>query len=93
MTDGFASTIKTNIDMINATLNAIKENTGLTLKLDNYFTGLRICPTGTYFNVELSERLYLSKEYVILQRFANKYKTIRLEPCGYKRLSIFPTIN
>lgn len=79
--------------MIQSILNSIKENTGLNLKLDDYFTGLRNCPTGIYFNVELSERLYLSKEYVTLQRFANKYKTIRLEPCGYKRLSIFPIIN
>ena len=66
-------------------IEEIKEQTGLTLVVSKDLTkkfGKR------FFSIELKEAFSESKEVAILQQFANRYKTIRLEPNGYKQLAI-----
>ena len=73
------------------TLKHIEEQIGLKLKLDPYFTGVRINELGKkYFNVELKEHTWLSLDYTKLERFAKKHKSIRVELNGYRRVAIFP---
>ena len=72
--------------MIQETLMLIKNHTGLSLQLCDYFTGLQ---TGNYFNVILKDPIYESSEHNTLERFADKYGLIKVEPNGYKRLAIF----
>jgi len=74
---------------IKDTLELIKEQTGLNLKLCNYFTGIKEHNGRNYFNVILYQITSESKEYDILKRFADKYKYISVEPNGFKRLAIF----
>jgi len=76
--------------MIQETIQSIKEQTGLELRLCDHFTGIRTGPTGSYFNVVLKERVAESAEYVRLDTFARRYKTIRIEPNGSNRVAIFP---
>lgn len=71
------------------TLELIKEQTGLELKLCDYFTGIKKHNEHKYFNVILSEKTSESKEYDLLKRFADKYKTLSFEPNGLNRISIF----
>jgi hypothetical protein len=71
------------------TLALIKEQTGLVLELCDYFVGIKKHNGRKYFNVILPQRLSESKDYVLLERFADKYKLISVEPCGVHRLSIF----
>lgn len=75
--------------LISDTLKLIKDQTGLELQLCDYFTGLQMCEGVNYFNVILKDRVWCSKEYDILTRFANKYNLIRVESCGPNRISIF----
>lgn len=76
--------------MINQTLDLIKEQTGLNLKLCDHFIGIKHSNRGLYFNVILSTRISESKEYSILERFAKKFECIRVEPNGLDRVAIFP---
>jgi len=71
------------------TLRLIKEQTGLDLQLCDYFTGIRKCKAGYYFNVILDKRTCESEEYAKLEKFANKFKLIRVEPNGLRRVAIF----
>ena len=75
--------------MIQETLELIKEQTGLTLSLCEHFAGLKSHKGKKYFSVILSQRVSESREFPILQRFANKYKTISVEPNGLNRIAVF----
>lgn len=75
--------------MIEETLAVIKDHTGIELKLCDYFTGIQTSAKGKYFNVVVTEPLFQSSVYAQLERFANQYGLIRVEPNGYKRLAIF----
>jgi hypothetical protein len=75
------------------TLELIKKNTGLDLKLCNYFTGIKEHNKKKYFNIILTQKTSESKECQILKRFADKYKLISLEPNGLNRISIFENNN
>ena len=70
-------------------LELIKEQTGLELELCDYFTGVKKHKGRKYFNVILSQRTSESKEYEELERFADKYKLISVEPNGVNRVAIF----
>jgi len=70
-------------------LGLIKEQTGLNLKLCGHFTGIKTFKGEKYFNVELPERISQSKEFDKLEKFANKYGLIRVEPNGLNRVAIF----
>ncbi len=76
--------------MISQTLELIKEHTGLDLPLCGFFTGVRERNGDKFFNVILKERIYMSLEYEQLERFANKYKLIRVAPNGVHRVAIYP---
>jgi hypothetical protein len=76
-------------EIIAKTLNLIKKQTGLDLKLDPYFVGMSHNPTGDYFNVILDKRTSESEDYTKLESFANKYKLIKIEPNGLRRVAIF----
>jgi len=75
--------------MIGLTLNHIKTQTGLKLTLCDSFKGLKELAGQIYFNVVLKEKTSESKDYSKLKRFADKYKTIRIEPNGVNRVAIF----
>lgn len=74
---------------IKTALQMIKEQTGLTLKPDTYFSGIKEHLGKKYFNVELDTPVFCSTEYNRLLTYASKYKTIAVEPNGQKRLAIF----
>lgn len=69
-------------------LNHIQEQTGLKLKIDSD-SGVKTMKREKYFNVLLDQRVSESEDYPQLEGFANKYKTIRVEPNGHKRVAIF----
>ena len=71
------------------TLELIKEQTGLELGLCDCFTGIKEHNGKKYFNVILSQRTSVSKDYDLLKRFADKYKLISVEPNGLKRVAVF----
>lgn len=75
--------------MIETTLKHINEQLGLKLQLCDYFTGMRESNGNKYFNIILSQRTSESKDYIQLVRFANKFKTIKVEPNGLKRVAVF----
>lgn len=75
--------------LIENSLKHIKEQTGLSLCLCNYFTGLRNHNGRRLFNVVLKDKVCESLEYEILERFSRKYKTFDLEQSGVRRVSIF----
>ena len=75
--------------MIQKTLQLIKENTGLALNLCDYFTGIKECAKGKYFNIVLPEKICESKDYVTLQRVSKKYGLIKVEPNGVRRVAVF----
>lgn len=77
--------------LIKDTLEFIKDQIGLKLKLDDAFGGgIKKLHGKKYFNIILSQRTAESREYEQLKMFANKYGSIRIEPNGLKRVSIFP---
>lgn len=72
-------------------LRSIQEQIGLKLKLDPYFSGIRINSIGQeYFNIELESPTWSSLEYIQLEKFAKKFKTIRIERNGWKRVAVYP---
>jgi len=75
--------------MINKTLKHIEDQTGLKLSTCDYFKGIKKLNGNKYFNIVLNENTSESKEYNTLEKFANKYKTIKIEPNGVKRVAIF----
>lgn len=75
--------------MIEVTLKYIEEQLGLKLKLCDHFTGINEMGGIKYFNVVLKERTSESDEYIKLKRFSDKYKTIRIESNGLKRVAVF----
>lgn len=81
--------IKNMIPEIGETLKIIEEQTGLNLKLCDYFTDFKEVDHKKYFNVMLKESISESKEYDILLNFSKKYNTIKILPNGYKRVAIF----
>jgi hypothetical protein len=86
----FLTFVENQNDMIAETLELIKHHTGLQLELCDYFTGVQKSYHGNYFNVILKDPLFTSLEHTILERFADQYGLIQVEPNGYKRLAIFP---
>ncbi len=76
-------------DIIDETLKLIKEQVGLELQLCDYFTGIKESASKSYFNVILNQRTSESKDFDLLKRFADKYKLIKVEPNGLKRVAIF----
>jgi hypothetical protein len=78
--------------MIDKTLALIKRYTGLELQLCDYFTGVKKSGKDKYFNIILSDPIYESREHATLERFANQYGLIKVEPNGYKRLAIFRVV-
>ena len=78
-----------NNNKIKETLNLIQKQIGLNLVLCNYFTGIRFFNNKPYFNVVLKNSISESKDYEKLKRWSVKYKTIKIENNGLKRLSIF----
>ena len=89
----FLTFVENQKDMIAKTLELIKHHTGIELQLCDYFTGVQKSYHGSYFNVILKDPLFASRDHTILERFANQYGLIKVEPNGYKRLAIFPKIN
>ncbi len=81
---------RTEFKVIEEVLKSIKDQTGIELALCDYFTGMNTCPNGDYFNVVLTKQIFDSMDYVRLSVFAEKYKTIRVEPNGVRRVAIFP---
>lgn len=77
--------------MVEKTLNLIKEQTGLNLQLCEQFSDIGIYDGRKYFNVILKERISESQEYAILERFAEKYKLVSVQPNGVFRVAIFPS--
>jgi len=80
-------------DVIEKTLNLIKEQTGLTLKLNTHFSGLKTHNKEKYFNVDLDERVSESNDFNTLKRFADKYNLIKVEPNGLNMVAIYPKVN
>lgn len=74
---------------IDKTLKYILEQTGLNLLPCEYFKGIKDLAGKKYFNVVLNERTSESKDFDILEKFSNKYKTIIIEPNGLKRVAVF----
>lgn len=75
--------------MIAQALEMIHAHTGLSLTLCDYFPGIREYNGRPYFNVLLSERNSESGEYTRLQRFAQQYNLIQVEPNGVSRVAVF----
>lgn len=69
-------------------LELIKKQTGLELKLCDYFTGMHTYKGNNYFNIITKKRISESSEYILLERFANKFNKITIEPNGLKRIAI-----
>jgi hypothetical protein len=77
------------INKINKTLTLIEKQTGLRLELCDHFTGLRYFNDKPYFNVILKERISESLEYNKLKNWCAKYKRLKIENNGLKRIAIF----
>lgn len=86
----YESLYRSNTDIIKETLNLIESQIGLKLALCDCFPGLRFRGKDMYFNVVILDRVFLSKEFAKLERFANSLRLIKIEPNGVKRIAIFP---
>lgn len=76
-------------NVINETLIEIESKLGLKLKL---YDGILKTFNGVkYFDVELKEDVWNSKEYQRLIIYCNKYDTFKVQQTGYKRAGIFLT--
>lgn len=73
--------------MIEQTLLKIENLTGLKLQVDEHFSGIYSHKGRKYFNVIVDEPLFESQVFSQLKRLDS---FIYVEPCGYKRISIFP---
>lgn len=77
--------------MVEETLKLIEDQVGIQLELDTNNGVIRSNSRGeNYFNVKIKDPAWRSIEYSKLDRFAKKYKSIRVEYNGYKRIAIFP---
>ena len=76
--------------IIYKTINMIKTQIGLELKLDNHFSGLQKHKGKPYFNVVFPQRTSESDEYSRLESFAKRSKLIDVLPNGMNRAAIFP---
>lgn len=77
-------------DLIDKTLDDIKSQIGLELKPDTDFPGVKKRGGISSFNVYFPDTdLHSSNDYSKLLRFATKYKSIKVEPNGRNRLTIF----
>ena len=74
---------------IKYTLELIKEQTGIEVKLCDHFKGINMHNGRRYFNVALSEMVSDSLDYTILCDFARNYKLISVEPNGVKRVAVY----
>jgi hypothetical protein len=75
--------------MIDEILNFIYEQTGVIVESCEYFCGIREHRGHKYFNVVLKQKLSESADFSKLERFADKYNSIRIEPNGLRRVAIF----
>lgn len=82
-----------NPSVIDKTLELIKDQLGIYLKPCDHFAGIREHNGKKYFNALLFEPVCESKDFESLKRFSEEYKVFSVEPNGYMRISIFPTIN
>lgn len=81
--------MKSDILTVTKCLKVIKEFTGIEFQLCDYFTSrLSKKDQQKCFDVILSKPMWLSEEYILLERFAKKYKSIKVECAGYKRVQI-----
>ena len=76
---------------IQKTLKIIEDQTGIKLKQCDHFNGVYTHKGESYFNAVLKERTSESKDFNKLQRFYDKYKTLRVKPNGLFRIAIFQT--
>ena len=83
-------TTKTDLKLIESTLKLIKEQLGLDLILDNYFSGISIHNKRKYFNIILPTKTSESQIFQTLIQFSNKYKLIKVEENGINRVAIYP---
>lgn len=74
-------------DIIKASLTEIENQLGLKLKL--YDGNLKEFNKETFFDVELNDSCWCSKEYTKLILYSDNFKTFRVEQTGYKRVGIF----
>jgi hypothetical protein len=70
------------------TLQVIKDQLGLDLKLCELNKGVQSRCGKKYFNVVIAESTCFSKEYAALERFAKKYNLFSVEPNGANRVAI-----
>ena len=75
--------------IIKSTLNHIEEQVGLKLLLCDNFKGIQEHAGDKYFNIVLEMRTSESVEFRKLEKFANKYQTIRIAPNGLNRVAIY----
>lgn len=79
---------------IDTTLSKIQEQSGLRLTLCDYFTGIRNNGAGDYFNVILSEDIYLyggemCHEYMTLGILVDEGIISDVAPNGIRRVAIY----
>lgn len=76
--------------MISQVLQHIKEQTGLALPEDSYFSGVKAHRGTRYFCIETSDKVCESRVLDKLERLAG-YSTLieRVEPSGVKRIAVF----
>lgn len=75
--------------MIKETLKHIEEQVGLKLTLCKHFSGVKEFNNQKYFNIVLNDHISESKVFDRLKNFADKYKTIKIEQNGWKRVAVF----
>ena len=86
----FETIIKNEIKIIEFLTAHIKEQIGVTLELDDNFTGIRNHKGKPYFNAILAERIFDSVDCRKLVRIAGKHNGITaVEPNGSNRIAIF----
>jgi hypothetical protein len=77
-------------EIINQVLTHIKDQIGIELELDEYFSGLQTYKKETFFNVELEKPTFQSHEADKLRVLATQSRLITdIRVNGYKRLAVF----
>lgn len=74
-------------NIINKTLIEIKNQLGLKLKL--YDGVLKSFKGYKYFDIELENSPWCSKDFDKLYNYSKKYNTFKIEQTGYKRIGVF----